>query len=280
MKSVGAAELVGDGEAGACRSVILPLACFSSTRDASRLFGGRWRAEAFISLRVTCTRGAAFRRPTTGYDCSIVEPTPQSNRTHKTPSAPGRTHYRFFACDSLSTFLTIFCSSIRNARTMRSLTQLPHREPPYARCTDLVGRETCEYSWGRRAGIWLRQCAIFTPGSISRRDIRIRELDAAVTACCVLALRTDSGDAERTFRRGALLLDVQIAQAAAGRLDDAHVVGGGVVRLASSLLPSVSVQLAEWLVSGGLRVLTVCPAWRLWLFRRMVARAVSAHDQW
>ncbi len=62
-------------------------------------------------------------------------------------------HYRFFAWDSLSTFFTIFCSSIRKARTMRSLTQLPHREPPYARCTDFVGRETCAYSWGRRAGI-------------------------------------------------------------------------------------------------------------------------------
>jgi hypothetical protein len=153
---------------------------------------------------------------------------------------------------------------------MRSLTQLPHREPPYARCTDLVGRETCEYSWGRRAGIWLRQCALRRPTS----GTYARQLDAAVTACCALALQMDGGGSGRTFRRGALLLDVQIAQAAAGRLDDAHVVRRGVVRLASSLLPSVSVQLAEWPVSGGLRVLTVCPAWRLWLFRKILARAV------
>ena len=36
---------------------------------------------------------------------------------------------------SFNTFLTIFCSSIKNARTIRSRTQLPHREPPYARRT-------------------------------------------------------------------------------------------------------------------------------------------------
>ena len=38
------------------------------------------------------------------------------------------------ACD-FSTFFTIFCSSMRNARTTRDLTQLAQREPPYARAT-------------------------------------------------------------------------------------------------------------------------------------------------
>lgn len=38
--------------------------------------------------------------------------------------------YRFFFSASFMTFLTIFCSSIRNARTTRSLTQLAQRLPP------------------------------------------------------------------------------------------------------------------------------------------------------
>ena len=43
-----------------------------------------------------------------------------------------RSLYFFFSPDvcSFSTFLTIFCSSIRKARTIRSWTQLAHREPP------------------------------------------------------------------------------------------------------------------------------------------------------
>lgn len=49
--------------------------------------------------------------------------------------------------------MTIFCSSMRKARTMRSRTQLPHLEPPYARWTVFLGFEICEYSRGRRAGI-------------------------------------------------------------------------------------------------------------------------------
>lgn len=53
---------------------------------------------------------------------------------------------------SLRTFLTIFCSSIRNARTILSLTQLAHLEPPYARWTVFFGRDVVAYSLGRRAG--------------------------------------------------------------------------------------------------------------------------------
>ena len=62
----------------------------------------------------------------------------------------------FFLSDwvcSLSTFLTIFCSSMRKARTTRSRTQLPHLEPPYARWTVFLGLESPAYSRGRRAGI-------------------------------------------------------------------------------------------------------------------------------
>lgn len=43
------------------------------------------------------------------------------------------TLYRFFFSASFMTFLTIFCSSIKNARTTRSFTQLAQRLPPYAR---------------------------------------------------------------------------------------------------------------------------------------------------
>lgn len=53
---------------------------------------------------------------------------------------------------SFRTFLTIFCSSIRKALTMRSRTQLPHLEPPYARWTVFFGLEIWAYSRGRRAG--------------------------------------------------------------------------------------------------------------------------------
>ena len=40
-----------------------------------------------------------------------------------------------FACCSFSTFFTIFCSSTRKARTMRSRTAPPLSTPPYARFT-------------------------------------------------------------------------------------------------------------------------------------------------
>jgi hypothetical protein len=53
---------------------------------------------------------------------------PYSFPLHHRPPA-----YRFFCWDSLSTFLTIFCSSIRKARTTRSLTQLAHLEPGFVK---------------------------------------------------------------------------------------------------------------------------------------------------
>ena len=59
----------------------------------------------------------------------------------------------FFCWDSLSTFFTTFCSSIKNARTTLSFTQFEHLEPPYARWTVFLGLEMLAYSRGRRAGI-------------------------------------------------------------------------------------------------------------------------------
>src|ERR1051326_6582240 len=95
---------------------------------------------------------------------------------HTTPTSPQhhyqrQTVHRFppFAWLSLSTFFTIFCSTIKKARTTRScpvrqhnalleirlnhtLTQLAQRDPPYARETLFLGLETVAYCLGRSAG--------------------------------------------------------------------------------------------------------------------------------
>lgn len=88
-----------------------------------------------------------------------MQPVPQVNTkamrpSTQHPSARTKFVYFFFSAwlCSFSTFLTIFCSSMRKARTMRSRTQLPHLEPPYARWTVFLGLEIWAYSWGRRAG--------------------------------------------------------------------------------------------------------------------------------
>ena len=47
--------------------------------------------------------------------------------------------------------MTIFCSSMRKARTMRDRVQWLHREPPYARVTVLLGLERFLASIGRVA---------------------------------------------------------------------------------------------------------------------------------
>jgi len=49
--------------------------------------------------------------------------------------------YFFFARFSLSTFFTIFCSSIKNALVILSFTQFEHLDPPYARWTVFLGLE-------------------------------------------------------------------------------------------------------------------------------------------
>jgi hypothetical protein len=67
--------------------------------------------------------------------------------------------------------LTIFCSSIKKARTILSRTQLLHREPPYARETVFCGRETVAYSRGRRAGICCYECEQHVSHGALRRKI-------------------------------------------------------------------------------------------------------------
>lgn len=82
--------------------------------------------------------------------------TPSSFPSSPNPSFPSQKPdiYFFLSVCSLSTFFTIFCSSMRKARTTRSWTQLAHREPPYDRLTDFWGLEIWEYSRGRRAGTY------------------------------------------------------------------------------------------------------------------------------
>ena len=60
----------------------------------------------------------------------------------------------FFSCVSFNTFFTIFCSSIKNARTILSRTQLPHLDPPYALRTVFCACDVVAYSRGLRAGIY------------------------------------------------------------------------------------------------------------------------------
>ena len=57
-------------------------------------------------------------------------------------------------CQRARAFFTIFCSSTRNARTMRSRTAPPLSTPPYARCTVflLFGIRLLLYCVGRRCG--------------------------------------------------------------------------------------------------------------------------------
>lgn len=118
---------------------------------------------------------------------------------------------------SLRTFLTIFCSSIKNALTMRSRTQLPQREPPYARRTVFWALEVVAYSRGRRAGT----CLI--PLSVCSQRRRSGEV--------LWTYAWELGAAVTTFRGCAALLDVQESEAAAGGLDDADFVGAGVVAM-------------------------------------------------
>ena len=62
------------------------------------------------------------------------EPVPSKVPCHTSQKASPASRYAYFffwpcSC-SFSTFLTIFCSSMRKARTIRSRTQPPHLEPP------------------------------------------------------------------------------------------------------------------------------------------------------
>lgn len=85
-----------------------------------------------------------------GQDAPLHPPPPNTRAKHTRP------HLSAFAFCSLSTFFTIFCSSTRNARTMRSRTTECARWPPYARRTVLarLGATPRAFSLGRVAGIW------------------------------------------------------------------------------------------------------------------------------
>jgi len=66
-----------------------------------------------------------------------------------------------FSCVFI-TFDTIFCSSIKNARTIRLRTQLAHREPPYARVTVFKRFVMRVFSRGR-AGVMPRNFSWQSP---------------------------------------------------------------------------------------------------------------------
>lgn len=70
---------------------------------------------------------------------------------HKPPARPPRCQRRCRPAPR-PTFFTIFCSSTRKARTMRSLTTPAARWPPYARCTVFLLLFTRCREEGRTAG--------------------------------------------------------------------------------------------------------------------------------
>lgn len=102
---------------------------------------------------------------------------------------------------------------------MRSRTQLPQREPPYARRTVFCAFAVVAYSRGRRAGTCCGFQSVdgYTDG---QGKSYTGQFGTAVTAfgCC------------------AALLQVQEAQGAAGGLDDADLVGAGVVAVLNFML--------------------------------------------
>jgi hypothetical protein len=69
--------------------------------------------------------------------------------THAHASIP---HPRWGAPVPAPTFFTIFCSSMMNARRMRSRTQCAQREPPYARFTVRSWEDRRRSSLVRRRG--------------------------------------------------------------------------------------------------------------------------------
>ena len=83
---------------------------------------------------------------------------------------------------------------------MRSWTQAAHRDPPYARWTVFLGRETVAYSRGRRAGI---------PGSLTPQSWEPSIYTSIAPSACQTYTALGSG---------APLLDVQVSELATGRL--------------------------------------------------------------
>jgi hypothetical protein len=94
-------------------------------------------------------RGDRACKPTTAAQVSSKEEAQAGSRR---PQVGAYLAGAMAAC-CLSTFFTIFCSSIKKARTMRWRTHWPHREPPYARDTFFCRLLMRWYSDGRSAGI-------------------------------------------------------------------------------------------------------------------------------
>ena len=99
---------------------------------------------------------------------------------------------------------------------MRSWTQLAHREPPYARWTVFLGRDTWAYSRGRSAGI---------PASLVPQSCALLKTVADVLV----------GPTYTALGGSALLLDVQVSELTARGLDHADLLALGVVRRTSPL---------------------------------------------
>lgn len=189
------------------------------------------------------------------YNASQLPFAPKPSPSHPTPArlSEQRILYRLpFFSASFMTFLTIFCSSIRKARTTRSLTQLAQREPPYARWTVFLGLETWAYSRGRSAGI----CVQSRVSHLSQYPFctHLRMVCYVAAPECPCRGRGSGGKystsssgwtyawqlgaAVTAFRRSALLLDVQVSQLTTGSLHNADLVALGVVWLPAALYPA------------------------------------------
>ena len=110
----------------------------------------RWAEQ--ISQGLPCVFCRRFRLNFASSQSLVCRVASASIRRNLPSSHPAHFLPRFLSSVSFNTFFTIFCSSIKNARTIRSRTQLPHLEPPYARCTVFWGLLVVAYSLGRRAG--------------------------------------------------------------------------------------------------------------------------------
>ena len=116
--------------------------CASCSSDL--LSHGRTKPTAVCCRLLTARACRAAAHYRIGWSASVAVPS-------HVPPAPFRPCTSTRRCTQ-PTFFTIFCSSTRKARTMRSLTTPAARWPPYARCTvflDLLMRCRLE---GRTAG--------------------------------------------------------------------------------------------------------------------------------
>lgn len=95
---------------------------------------------------------------------------PNNQRENQSQPPPAPTHPPAHPTQARPTFFTIFCSSTRKARTMRSLTTPAARWPPYARCTVFLLLLMRCRELGRTAGSCAGQGAgARCGGAVSRR---------------------------------------------------------------------------------------------------------------